>query len=274
MEPLTHLDEVTTRVLAPNPSLMTLEGTNTYLLGASGVGEVVCVDPGPDDPAHRAAIEAAAAARDATIVAVVLTHHHADHAAAAGWARTWQAPIHTGDPALVEVAAGRLEDGGHLARAGVEIEAIATPGHASDHLCLRVEETGAVLTGDHVLGRGTTVVAWPDGDMAAYLSSLERLAAVDATVLHPGHGPIVDRPAEAVAGYLAHRREREHQVHEAVGAGLGTLEAIVESVYCDVDPALHVVAQRSVRAHLDMLADEGRVRITRGADGKEHFDAG
>jgi glyoxylase-like metal-dependent hydrolase (beta-lactamase superfamily II) len=142
---------------------------------------------------------------------------------------------------------------------------VHTPGHASDHLSLRVAETGAVLTGDHVLGRGTTVVAWPDGDMAAYLASLERLKAVGASALHPGHGPVLADPAGAVEAYLAHRRERERQVLEALAAGCSSAAEIVARVYADVDPALHPAAERSVLAHLEKLEQEGRVRRSGGA---------
>lgn len=257
------LDAWTVRVLAPNPSPTTLEGTNTYLVGSPGSGELVCVDPGPDLAEHRDAVERAAGARDAAIVAVVLTHHHGDHAEAAGWADRWGAALLAGDPALITAApAEPLGDGQRVDRAGAQLEAVATPGHASDHLCLRVRESGAVLSGDHVLGRGTTVVAWPDGDMAAYRASLERLARIDAPVLYPGHGPVVDRPREVVAQYLAHRRERESQVLEALRAGVTTPSGIVARLYTEVDPRLHPLAERSVRAHLAQLEAEGRVSAT------------
>ena len=254
-----QLDELTTRVLAPNPSPLTLEGTNTYLLGAPSSGEVVVVDPGPDLLAHRRAIDAAVAARDAQIVAVVVTHHHADHAQAAPWADDWGAPLHAFSPALVAGGAAEpLRDGDVLRRAGVTLEAVHTPGHCADHLCLRVAETGVVLTGDHVLGRGTTIVDWPDGDMADYLDSLRRLAALAPIALHPGHGPVVDDPARVVAEYLAHREERERQVLAALAAGDSDPREIVARVYADVDPALHPAAERSVRAHLAKLIAEGR----------------
>lgn len=253
------LDEVTTRVLAPNPSPMTLTGTNTYLLGAPGSGGVVVVDPGPDLADHRAALEAAAVDRDAEVVAVLLTHHHADHAEAAGWAAGWGVQLHAFTPRLVRAEASALLDGAQLHLAGLRIEAVHTPGHASDHLCLRLPDSGAVLTGDHVLGEGTTIVAWPDGDMAAYLASLERLASLDAPVLYPGHGPTVTDPAGVVAGYLAHRHDREGEVLEALRAGDRTPAEVVARVYATVDPVLHPAAERSVRAHLDKLRAEGRV---------------
>lgn len=261
-----QLDDLTVRVLAPNPSAMTLDGTNTYLLGAAGSGEVVVVDPGPDLIAHREAVEAALSERDAQVVGVVLTHHHADHAEAAGWAAAWGADLLAFSPRLIRAESAALRDGDVLERAGVRLEVIHTPGHASDHLCLRVGASGAVLTGDHVLGRGTSVVAWPDGDMAAYVASLRRLSEVDATVLYPGHGPELTDPAEVVADYLAHRHEREGQVLAALGQGDRTPAEIVTRVYADVDPILHPPAERSVRAHLDKLVEEGRV-VRETADG-------
>ncbi|MGH8930801.1 MAG: MBL fold metallo-hydrolase [Egibacteraceae bacterium] len=254
------LDELTSVVLAPNPSPMTLEGTNTYLLGAPGSGTMIVVDPGPDSPQHRTAVEAELAHRDAEVVAVVLTHHHADHAGAAGWAAAWGATLYAFAPALIHAAAvARLADGQALDHGGVRIEAVHTPGHASDHLCLRVPATGAVLTGDHVLGRGTTVVAWPDGNMTAYMDSLKRLGSLGARVLYPGHGPVIDQPARVVASYLAHRAEREDQILAALAAGYRTPSQIVARVYAGVDAALHPFAERSVRAHLDKLVTDHRI---------------
>ncbi|MPZ71739.1 MAG: MBL fold metallo-hydrolase [Nitriliruptorales bacterium] len=238
---------------------MTLDGTNTYLLGSPGSGGVVVVDPGPDVAEHRAAIEAAAAAEDAAVAAVVFTHHHIDHAQAARWAREWGVQAFAFSPEMIRAAVSPLADGAMVAVGGVTVEAVHTPGHASDHLCLRVAQTGAVLTGDHVLGRGTTVVAWPDGDMAAYMDSLHRLARLDATVLYPGHGPPLPDPAAVVRQYIAHREEREEQVVAALTAGDDTPRAVVKRVYADVDEALHPAAERSVRAHLDKLIREERV---------------
>lgn len=251
------LDELTTVVLAPNPSPMTLEGTNTYVIGAPGSGEVIVVDPGPQLPEHRAAVDADIAERD--VAAVVLTHHHVDHAEAAGWAGEWGAEAFSFSPELITAPVSPLRDGEAITRAGVTLAAVHTPGHASDHLCLRLLETDAILTGDHVLGRGSTVVAWPDGDMQAYMASLQRLADLPAVVLHPGHGPSIDDPAAKVAEYLAHRHEREVQVLAALEAGAQTPGEIVARVYADVDVALHPAAERSVRAHLDKLVNERRI---------------
>ncbi|MBA2530374.1 MAG: MBL fold metallo-hydrolase [Euzebyales bacterium] len=266
-----RLDEVTEVVLAPNPSPLTLEGTNTYLLGEPGTGEVVVVDPGPDLLAHRENLEAAVAGRDARVVAVVVTHAHADHAEAAGWACDWGVEVAAFTPALVGVEAAPLHDADRIARAGVTLEVLHTPGHSSDHVCLRVSETGAVLTGDHVLGRGTSVVAWPDGDMAAYLGSLRRLAGCGATALYPGHGPVRQDPAGTVAGYLAHRQQREEQIIDALTAGDATPGEVVTRVYAGTDPALHPAAERSVRAHLAKLVDDGRVVAVGTTGGRERF---
>jgi glyoxylase-like metal-dependent hydrolase (beta-lactamase superfamily II) len=268
-----RLDEVATVVLAPNPSPMTLEGTNTYLLGAPRSGGVVVIDPGPDLLAHREAVEAAAAERDAEVAAVVLTHHHADHAEAAAWAAGWGVPLHAFTPRLIRAEAAPLRDADVLDLAGIELEALHTPGHASDHLCLRVAATGAVLTGDHVLGRGSTVVAHPDGDMRAYMASLARLAEIPADVLYPGHGPIVEDPTAKVAEYRAHRLEREQQVLDALRGGADTPGAVVAVVYADVDPVLHPAAERSVRAHLDKLVAEGVVHANAPEGGEATYRA-
>ena len=264
------LDELTTLVLAPNPSPMTLDGTNTYVLSAPGSAEVIVVDPGPDLAEHRAAVDAAIGQR--SVAAVVLTHHHADHAEAAGWAAQWAAEAFAFSPELVTADVTPLRDEEVIARAGISLAALHTPGHASDHLCLRLVDTDAVLTGDHVLGRGTTVVAWPDGDMSAYMASLERLASTPAAVLYPGHGPPLEDPAATISQYLAHRREREAQVLDALRAGDETPADVVTRVYADVDVALHPAAERSVRAHLDKLASEQAIiRIVDPSVNKETY---
>lgn len=266
-----RLDELVTCVLAPNPGPMTLEGTNTYLVGAPGGGELVVVDPGPDVREHQDALDAAVAALDARVVGVLVTHHHRDHAQAAGWAAAWDVPLWAFAPDMVDAiapgaGARALPDGERVRLAGVTLEAVHTPGHSSDHLCLRVVETDVVLSGDHVLGRGTTVVVWPDGDMADYMASLRRLAALPARALYPGHGPMLVHPAAKLAEYLAHREQRERQVLDALRAGDDTPMAIVRRVYADVDEALHGAAARSVHAHLEKLVRDGAV--TR--DGEAH----
>lgn len=258
------VSELVHRVLAPNPGPMTLDGTNTYLVGARGSGEVVIVDPGPDLDEHRAAVEAGVAALDARVAAVVLTHHHRDHSQAAAWAHTWNVPLWAFAPDLIQRAApearpSALADGARVDLAGVTLEAVHTPGHSSDHLCLRLVDDDAILTGDHVLGRGSTVVVWPDGDMADYMASLRRLAASPGKALYPGHGPVLADPAGKIAEYLAHRDQRERQVLDAVALGDHSPMAVVKRVYADVDEALHGAAARSVHAHLEKLVREGVV---------------
>lgn len=251
---MTQLDELTRVVLAPNPSPMTLEGTNTYLLGAPDHGAVVVVDPGPDDAAHRDAVDAELGG--AEVAGVIITHHHPDHAEAAGWAADWGAPLRAFDPGLVP-GAHPLADGEQLRAGGVELQALYTPGHASDHLCLRLSQTDVVLTGDHILGRGSTIVNWPDGDMAAYMDSLDRLARAPGQRIYPGHGPAVDDPAAKVAEYIAHRHERREQILDAISLGADSAEDIVARVYTDVPEFLHPAAARSVKAVLVMLVEEG-----------------
>jgi glyoxylase-like metal-dependent hydrolase (beta-lactamase superfamily II) len=251
------LDAVTTRVRAANPSPMTLTGTNTYIVGAAG-GALAVVDPGPRLPAHRAAIDAAVAGRGGRVAVVVITHHHADHAEAVGWADDWSVPALAFDPARVP-GTDPLADGQPVPVAGVDLIAHHLPGHCSDHLCLELRDTGVVLTGDHVLGEGTTVIYWPDGDLTEYLTSLRSLRGLGARALYPGHGEVVDDPTDRVDALLAHRAERTEQILEALAAGRETVAAIVERVYPDLPPALRPAAGRSVSAHLTALERDGRV---------------
>jgi glyoxylase-like metal-dependent hydrolase (beta-lactamase superfamily II) len=241
----------TTRlVLAPNPGPMTLDGTNTWLLNSDG-GRTVVVDPGPDDEAHLARIREEAG----EVALVLLTHGHPDHSAGAKrLAESLRVPVRAVDPAH-RLGDEGLGDGEWVEVDGLRVSVLATPGHSSDHVCFVLPDDGAVLTGDHVLGRGTSVVAHPDGRMADYLDSLRRLADVGATTLLPGHGPVVEDPATVIAYYLAHRAEREAQVRAAVEAGAKTPREVVERVYADVDPALWGAAEQSVRAVLDLLAE-------------------
>ncbi len=250
-------------VLAANPSPMTLDGTNTWVVGASA-GPCVVVDPGPDDDAHLDAVLEAVRVRGGQVRAVLLTHGHADHSAgAAGFAARAGVGVRALDPAhrlgdeglgagdVVEVAGGRLD-------------VVATPGHTSDSLCFVLTADGeapAVLTGDTVLGRGTTVVAHPDGRLAAYLDSLRRLEALVETAgvaaVLPGHGPVLGlpdvAPLDVVRFYLAHRAERLEQVRAAVAAGAVTAGDVVDRVYTDIPRAVRPAAELSVAAQLEYL---------------------
>jgi glyoxylase-like metal-dependent hydrolase (beta-lactamase superfamily II) len=256
------LEPLVTRVLAPNPSGMTLDGTNTYLVGAPGSGQAVVVDPGPDDPAHLAAVEEALAARGARCVAVLVTHHHGDHAEAAQpWGARFDAPVAAADTAVAGPGGRVLEPGERLRLAGTALGVVATPGHTADHLAFRLE-SGAVLVGDHVLGRGTSVVTHPEGDVVAYLESLRRVLDLGPSALYCGHGPeLTEDPAAVLDYYLAHRAYRESQLLAALVRGAGTVDAMVADVYAEVPRALWPAAAQSTRATLAKLAAEGHVVV-------------
>jgi glyoxylase-like metal-dependent hydrolase (beta-lactamase superfamily II) len=257
-----ELEPLVTRVLAPNPSAMTLDGTNTYLVGAPGSGGAVLVDPGPDDPAHLAAVEEALAARDARCVAVLVTHHHGDHAEAARpWAARLGARVAAADAAVAGPGGRVLEAGEQLRLAGTVLGVVPTPGHTADHLAFRLE-SGAVLVGDHVLGRGTSVVTHPEGDVVAYLESLRRVHDLGPSALYCGHGPELTEDPGAVLGYyLAHRAYRESQLLAALVRGAGTVDALVADVYADVPRTLWPAAAQSTRATLVKLAADGHVEL-------------
>jgi glyoxylase-like metal-dependent hydrolase (beta-lactamase superfamily II) len=249
-------------VLAPNPSLMTLEGTNTWLIAEPGSATAIAVDPGPDDEAHLRRICAVAAGTGQRIAAIVLTHRHSDHSAGAPQlAELTGAPVRAVDPAhrlgSEGLAAGDVLDGG-----GCELRVIATPGHTSDSVCLHIPADDVVLTGDTVLGRGTAVIA-EDGSLGDYLDSLRRLRALaDDTGLQgllPGHGPLLADPAGVLDFYLAHRAERLDEVRAALAAGDRNPAEIVASVYAAVDQALWRLAESSVRAQLAYLRDLGEL---------------
>jgi glyoxylase-like metal-dependent hydrolase (beta-lactamase superfamily II) len=242
-------------VLAGNPSPMTLDGTNTWLLRAADSATAIVVDPGPSDEAHLAAVTAAAGA----VSVILLTHGHLDHSASARelHERTG-APVRALDPTL-RLGSEGLVEGDVIAASGVEVRVWATPGHTSDSLSFLLDDDGAapaaVLTGDTILGRGTTVVAHPDGDLASYLASLHRLRELGPATVLPGHGPELAAVGEVAQFYLEHREQRLQQVSDALAA-LGpdaTPRAVVEVVYADVDRVLWPAAEQSVRAQLAYL---------------------
>jgi glyoxylase-like metal-dependent hydrolase (beta-lactamase superfamily II) len=260
-----ELEPLVTRVLAPNPSPMTLDGTNTYVVGAPGTGQAFVVDPGPDDDAHLAAVEAALTARGARCVAVLVTHHHGDHAEAAlPWGTRFDAPVAAASPSVAGPGGRVLAAGDRLTLAGTTVGVVPTPGHTADHLAFRLE-SGAVLVGDHVLGRGTSVVTHPEGDVVAYLESLRRVHDLGPSALYCGHGPeLTEDPAAVLDFYLAHRAFREHQLLEALRAGPRTVDELVAEVYAEVPRAVWPAAAQSTRATLAKLGAEGRVEPASG----------
>src|SRR3954447_21400588 len=257
------LEPLVTRVLAPNPSGMTLDGTNTYVVRQPGSGQAVVVDPGPDDAAHLAAVEAALAARGARCVAVLVTHHHGDHAEAAlPWGVRFGAQVAAADARVAGPGGRVLEPGERLHLAGTTLGVVPTPGHTADHLAFRLE-SGAVLVGDHVLGRGTSVVTHPEGDVLAYLESLRRGHELGPSALYCGHGPgLTEAPGAVLDFYLAHRAYREQQLLEALGRGAATVDELVAEVYAAYPREVCPAAAQSTRATLDKLRAEGRVEGT------------
>jgi glyoxylase-like metal-dependent hydrolase (beta-lactamase superfamily II) len=256
---MTAAEQVTAtahRLLAPNPGPMTLDGTNTWLLRDPGSDRCVVVDPGPLDDGHVERI-----VEQGPVALIVLTHGHPDHSEAAPRvAELTGAPVVARDATFC-VGAPPLEPGRHPEVGGVEWLTVLTPGHTADSVCLLLEHEGALLTGDTVLGRGTTVVAAPDGRLADYLDSLHRLrdlADEELRLLLPGHGPVLDDPVRVLDHYIAHRAERLEQVRAAREAGAVTPRQVVEIVYADVDTALWSAAEVSVRAQLDYLDEAGR----------------
>ncbi|GII01586.1 MBL fold metallo-hydrolase [Planobispora takensis] len=239
-------------LLAPNPSPMTLDGTNTWVIGRGE--DVLVVDPGPDDPRHLARV--AEHLRGRRVVTILLTHGHHDHSGGArAFAELTGAPVRALDPRH-RLGEEGLDDGDVVVAGDLEIHVVGTPGHSFDSLCFWLPRDRAMLTGDTVLGRGTTVIA-PDGDLADYLRSLDRLRAaaerVGAEALLPGHGPVLPDPIAALDGYVAHRRRRLDQIRQARERGAATPREIVEIVYAGVDRSLWPAAEMSVRAQLDYL---------------------
>jgi len=247
-------------VLAPNPSLMTLDGTNTWLIAEPGSATAVVVDPGPDDEGHLRRVHALAADAGQQVSRILLTHGHRDHSAGARrLAELTGAPVLALDPAH-RLGTEGLGSGDVVTAAGCEIRVIGTPGHTADSVSLLLPADRAVLTGDTVLGRGTTMIS-RDGSLGDYLASLDRLRALaDSAALMavlPGHGPIVADPAAKLDFYIAHRAERLAEVEAAIAAGDRSPAEIVARVYAAVDRGLWPFAEWSVRAQLAYLAERG-----------------
>jgi glyoxylase-like metal-dependent hydrolase (beta-lactamase superfamily II) len=242
-----------TLLRAPNPGPMTLDGTNTWVLRGPGEEYAVVVDPGPDDDDHLAALAA-----HGPVAFILITHGHHDHVeGAARLSRLLgDVAVRAADPAHC-IAGEPLDRDEHLGTRGLEIAVLQTPGHTADSVCFLIDCAGeqAMVTGDTILGRGSTVVAWPDGDLGRYLTSLETLSAYPLMML-PGHGPALADCGAVARAYLAHRRERLDQVRAALAAGDETAEQVVARVYADVEPGMRFAAEWSVRSQLDYLRRE------------------
>ena len=251
--------------LAPNPSPWTLDGTNTWLLQAPGANEAIIVDPGPSDEGHLVEVIAQVAARDARITAILLTHGHVDHSAGARrLGELTGAPVRAVDPMHRHGGAG-LASGEVVTAGDLVVQVIQTPGHSSDSVCFLLPEEGSLLTGDTVLGRGTTVVAWPDGRLSEYLVSLARLRDLtdreSIKAILPGHGPILKAPGEILTAYLDHRMARLDEVRAALAAGAGSTADVVATVYANTPRELWPAAELSVRAQLQLLRDAGEISV-------------
>jgi glyoxylase-like metal-dependent hydrolase (beta-lactamase superfamily II) len=244
-------------LLQRNPGPMTLDGTNTWVVGEPGSSEVAVIDPGPLDEQHLQAVLGHVAATGRRVALTLLTHHHFDHAESADRFHEL-----TGAPVR---AFGRGHDdirpGEQIRVGGLEILAVETPGHTADSYSFVLPADNTILTGDTILGRGTTVVAWPDGHLESYLESLGRIEeltrAGTVTSLLPGHGPFAADAAAVVGFYLAHRAERLDQVRAALAAGDETARQVVERVYADVPREVWPAAELSVQAQLEYLREHG-----------------
>lgn len=257
------------RLLAHNPSAFTFTGTGTFVVGN---GTVAIIDPGPADPAHIAAL--IHALKDEVVSHIVITHTHMDHSPAAPALQAATRAKIVGCVPLVLSDDGPRADAGfdasyapdHVMVDGESISgpdwtltALATPGHTSNHLCFALAEEKALFSGDHVMGWSTTVVAPPDGDMAAYMASLRKLLDRDDVIYHPTHGEPVTEPQRFVRGLITHRKQRENQILKLLGEGPNSIPAMVAVMYRQVDKGLHPAAGRSVLAHLIDLRTRGVV---------------
>jgi glyoxylase-like metal-dependent hydrolase (beta-lactamase superfamily II) len=271
-----QIEPLVRRVLAPNPSHFTYTGTESYIVGAGNV--VAVIDPGPNEPAHLAALLAAIG--DAEVAAICCTHTHRDHSpAAVPLKAATGAPVIGCAPLVLNTEGPRsddgfdptytpdrvLRDGESLSGADWTLTAVATPGHTSNHLCFALAESGALFTGDHVMGWSTTVIIPPDGDMASYMASLDKLHGREDRVYYPAHGAPVDNPRQFVRGLIGHRRQRERQIMKLLEDGAQAIdEELVPAMYKGVDRKLWPAAGRSVLAHLIDLEQRGMASHSAG----------
>ena len=258
------------RVVARNPSMFTLHGTGTYIIGR---GKVAIIDPGPDLSEHVTAL--LQAVQNETVTDILITHTHIDHSPAtravkaATGAKTWGFGPHgaSGDGTQVEEGAdreftpdNRIGDGDIVSGDGWTLEAIHTPGHTSNHLCLALKEENVMFSGDHVMGWSTSVISPPDGDMGDYLQSLRKLITRGELRYWPTHGPAIENPRPFVKAFINHREERESQIQACLADGLIKIPDMVERLYANVDSRLHRAAGRSVLAHLIHMVHTSRAK--------------
>jgi len=258
---LARLNDLVSRVTAPNPGVMTGPGTNTYIVGTK---ELALIDPGPESAPHLAAMLDAVGKR---LKWIFCTHTHLDHSPGAGALREATGAKVLGFTPMPDD--GRqdaafkpdlvLHEGDVISLHEFKLRAVHTPGHASNHLCYLLEEQKLLFTGDHIMQGSTVVISPPDGDMAVYLKSLDKLLALDLAALAPGHGHLIEKPHDEVRRLIAHRLKREQKVIDAFRQkSLATLDELLPFVYEDVPQGIHPIARRSLHAHLIKLAREGR----------------
>jgi glyoxylase-like metal-dependent hydrolase (beta-lactamase superfamily II) len=279
---LVPLSPLVSRLLAPNPGPFTFKGTGVHIVGAGR--QVAVIDPGPALPGHIAALMQSLGTRQ--VSHILVTHTHRDHSPAAAALKAWSGAQIYGvvSPAATASAEGMVDeahdhdfaldvtvsDGMLIGGDGFLLECVATPGHTANHMCYALVQEKALFSGDHVMGWSTSVIAPPDGDMGAYLASLEKLAARDERIFYPTHGSPINDPKDWLEQLIAHRRLREAQILAALAQGAGTVAALVEKLYPDLAPVLRPAAAQQVAAHLEHLeardlvsTDDGswRVRI-------------
>ncbi|HEX2849012.1 MAG TPA: MBL fold metallo-hydrolase [Acidimicrobiales bacterium] len=254
------LSRLVRRIVAPNPGVMTGPGTNTYLVG---LDEIAVIDPGPDEATHLDAIAACGGDR---IRWIVVTHTHPDHSPGAEALRARLSPsvlvlgfdARDGFDPDADIGEGHVIDATEF-----RLRALHTPGHASNHLCYLLEQERILFSGDHIMNGSTVVISPPDGDMAAYLESLERVRSLGVAAIAPGHGDLITDPRAKIDEYITHRLAREASVADALLANApATVEELVPAVYADVSESLFPIARFSLWAHLRKLADDGRAVAT------------
>ena len=266
-----RLSPLVRRVIAPNPGPFTFTGTGVFIVGS---GQVAVLDPGPLDPGHEAALDAALEGE--RVSHVLVTHHHMDHSPLAPkLAARHGAKVFARSPATIEPEGGevRMEagddsgfrpdeevaDGDVFTGPGRTLKALHTPGHTSNHVCYALEEENTLFSGDHIMGWSTSVVSPPDGSMGDYIAQLERMRALSFDTIRPTHGPAIEDTKPFLDAYIAHRRNRERQILAEIEAGRTKIFDMVETMYADVDKRLHPAAAHSVLAHMIHLVEQGRV---------------